>query len=439
MPHELPTKKGTEIWPNQIGPSLNVRVIGPDAGTTQAVEKIAGIQGDINHFLRAQRLLVNAGITSIYKKRGFIGDVELEYKSQFGYESLTINPHIIPEGAPPSENPEEQQQLPDFMLDGYITVYCNIGRTDTIIGEDVYFDILLNGTFVGKIGYNYGHLTPFITEIQYTYYLNGHYYANPIGGGQLHIFTGGIDLGFTLNGVVLMTTITFGRHALAAHSYCDTLNPLNLEKKLLKRIIPHRKDKLLPAYIPLAPYSKDFFPASISSPGITPFWDNLFWYKSPETVNPSGNFQPLPEPGSMDFSFPYLGTSLDTRQFIQQIAYPDISVSPLREKGGNTVTLQQSGTRMNPAGTFYLYAEFFDRKHIRSVQQSWRYTCGVQANYLVNDRPRYWSAKMTPVGAPGDPDPLRNSGVLFDLSSDYGSDPCEVVYTGIPPDPKGCT
>src|ERR1019366_4156785 len=192
MPHELPTRKGTHLFPNQIGPSLNVRYIGPNAGSEAAVAAVASVQGAINHFVRAQRLHVSSGITNIHKRRASVGGVDLEYQNQFGYETLTINPHVELETGYEREEKEDKKTntQTDFMLDGYITVYANISSTDTIIGEDVYFNILLNGTFVGKIGYSYGGFTPVITEVDHWWILNGRAYANNVGGGVEIIYTG---------------------------------------------------------------------------------------------------------------------------------------------------------------------------------------------------------------------------------------------------------
>lgn len=125
--YSLPTYKGGENWPSVMAPPSVVRITGvADSNSPEAAAVLGLFAGEIGMFLAAQRQNARIGGLPIWQSFRWFGDLKLNYLSQWGYETLTVQPPpglvppLVPERLPPL--PEIPAPNRDELLDGWLAL-----------------------------------------------------------------------------------------------------------------------------------------------------------------------------------------------------------------------------------------------------------------------------------------------------------------------------
>lgn len=427
--HQLPTQSGTDLYPSPTSPTPSTVVVNDEGCTPEDTDSADDIihrhTGRLNQFVQTQRQLYSLGIAPVHKKQLSHPEIDITYQNLHGKELITLRPKPR-RGEPPPAGQDDR----DPLLDGYI-LFWSATASGSASCLDYYwvngYDHFVSGSYAQEDAK--GH-APIDTTWGGSPALEGFVYDSaPFDNGGLgapyiaHVLClrpanvlpctgaatfdwrlarfgypfygmGGFGRPFpapppivthaTLNGSELFSytfpeiytprraLFTFG-DALRQRSYCDKTNP----SKLLNKVRPRRKDKLLRAMLPFA------------YPDGSAFWDNQFWK-------------------DLLWDDPFYHAKGGT----EQIAYknfPDIKDSPLNVNGPNIIEADDS---------WRIYAEFYGTLMRRRVSISPHKTSPL-ANIEINDHPRYW---------------FSPSRLVVDFSrKEVGAD--EVIISGAPPDP----
>jgi hypothetical protein len=87
---QLPTQKGTEVWPQVMRPMVTVRFEGVPAGSPLAQELYAMLQGPIDGFYRKQAQNYSLSPVTMTGTRTDLGDLKMSYTNNMGTETVQV-------------------------------------------------------------------------------------------------------------------------------------------------------------------------------------------------------------------------------------------------------------------------------------------------------------------------------------------------------------